>query len=179
MRIRVAAAVAVCLAGAGPAFGSDADVFAGYSYTEAKNGSQKQSLNGWQVQASRDFFPHLAIVIDAAGHYGTINASESLSDLSFMAGPRFHIRAGSLTLFAHGLAGWGQRTDKVSAFVNISESTSGFAWAAGGGLSLRLTGHWDARAQADYWSVDAGSPTRPEDDRNVRFAAGVAYRFGH
>ena len=135
-------------------------------------------LHGWQASVGRGLFSHFDVVLDAAGHYGTINNTESLSDLSFMAGPRFHIRAGAITLFAHGLGGWGQRTDTAKAFVDISESTSGFAWAVGGGLSLRVSGHWDVRVQADYWSVDAGSPTNHQDDRNVRAAAGIAYRFG-
>ncbi len=143
------------------------DFFAGYSYWKIA----EESRNGWQASLARNFggSRRLGAVIDLSGHY--VSGSD---DLSFMAGPRYAIHGAKVTPFVQALAGGVRLKEGIKVLnVTISESATNFAWAAGAGVSFRITGHWDVRVQGDYLqvSLDSGS------EGNPRLAAGFAYRF--
>jgi opacity protein-like surface antigen len=75
----------------------------------------------------------------------------------------------------HALAGGVRNRASVQVLgVTISESDTNFAWAAGGGVSFRISDRWDARVQGDYFNVKIEGT----NDGNPRLAAGVAYGFG-
>jgi opacity protein-like surface antigen len=167
-RLLAAATLAI---GALPAtaFAADApklDVFAGYSMLKLDG----ESRHGWEASATWNR-GRLGLVADLAGHY-----KGDFDDLSYMGGLRYAVHGAKLTPFVQALAGGLRDRASIQVLgVTISESNTNFAWAAGGGLSYRVSEHWDARGQADYFNVRANG----RNDGNPRFAAGVAYRFGN
>ena len=58
--------------------------------------------------------------------------------------------------------------------VDISETSTDFGGAAGGGLDIGFGERWAARLAADYRLVSADGET----EGDPRFSAGVVYRFG-
>ena len=58
--------------------------------------------------------------------------------------------------------------------VEISESSTDFGGAAGGGFDLGFGNRWALRLAADYRVVEVDGETASDP----RFSAGVAYRFG-
>jgi len=169
MNTRLAAATLALCALALPARAADApklDVFAGYSFLKFA----EESRHGWEASAAWNVFGKLGFVADLAGHY-----KGEFDDLSYLGGVRFALHGDKLTPFVHVLAGGLRDRSSVHVLgVTISESKTHFAWAAGGGLSYRVSDHWDARVQADYFNVKI----EETNEGNPRFAAGVAYRFG-
>jgi hypothetical protein len=169
MKTPLAVATLVCCTLAPLARAAEApklDVFAGYSLLKLAD----ESRHGWEASLAWNAFGRLGLVADFSGHY-----KGEFDDLSYMGGLRYALHGEKLTPFVHALAG-GLR-DRASIHVlgvTISESNTRFAWAAGGGLSLRVKGGWDARVQADYFAVQFENTT----EGNLRFAAGAAYRFG-
>lgn len=142
------------------------DLFAGYSLLKL----EEESRHGWEASLAWNLRGRLGLVADLAGHY-----KGDFDDLSYMGGLRYAFHGDKLTPFVHALAGGMRDRASISVLgVTISESNTHFAWAAGGGLSYRISGRLDARVQADYFNVRIEST----NDGNPRFAAGVAYRFG-
>jgi hypothetical protein len=169
MQTRLAAAALALCALALPARAADApklDAFAGYSLLKLED----ESRHGWQASAAWNIKGRLGLVADLSGHY-----KGEFDDTTFMGGLRYAFHGEKLTPFLHALAGGFRDRASISVLgVTISESNTYFAWAAGGGLSYRVSGHWDVRVQADYLNVRIEGT----NDGNPRFAAGVAYRFG-
>ena len=113
------------------------------------------------------------MVLDVAGHYES-EAGLDLTDYAFMGGLRFALHRRSVTPFVHAVAGAYREAATLEVFdVSISETATDFAWAVGGGVSVRLTDHWALSAHGDYFSVKAESGS----SGNPRFGAGVVYRF--
>ena len=109
-----------------------------------------------------------------SGHYGTVEGTD-LSALSVMAGPRFTFGGGRLRPFVHVIGGLVRSKESISVFdVEISESSTDFGGAAGGGVDIGLSGRWALRLAADYRVVDADDGTASDP----RFSVGVAYGFG-
>jgi len=156
-----------CAVLASPLAASDApkgDFFAGYSYWKV----DEESRNGWQASLAKNF-GKLGAVLDVSGHYK--NGSD---DLTFMAGPRYAFHGAKITPFVQVLAGGVRLKSGIKVLnVSISESETHFAWAAGAGVSFKVSSHWDVRVQGDYLSVslEGGSEANP------RFSGGLAYRF--
>jgi opacity protein-like surface antigen len=169
MKTRLAAATLACCALALPSRAADApklDAFAGYSMLKFDG----ESRHGWEASLAWNAFGKLGFVADLSGHY-----KAEFDDLTFMGGPRYALHGDKLTPFVHVLAGGLRDRASISVLgVTISESNTHFAWAAGGGLSFRISSRWDIRAQADYLSVKI----EDQSEGDLRFAAGVAYRFG-
>jgi opacity protein-like surface antigen len=169
MRKLILAGALACLlapAGAGAADAPKGDVFAGYSLYKRDVAGESVSFHGWQASLAKNL-GHLGLVADFSGHY-----KEGSDDLTYMGGLRYSFYGARATVFAQGLAGGIKTSSGIKVLgVSISESQSSFAWAAGGGLSFRVSGHFDVRAQADYLAF-----TRDDEGQGgPRFAAGVAY----
>lgn len=142
------------------------DVFAGYSLLKL----EEESRHGWEASLAWNLRGRLGLVADLSAHY-----KGEFDDLSYMGGLRYAFHGDKLTPFVHALAGGMRDRSSISVLgVTISESNTRFAWAAGGGLSLRISDRLDARVQADYFNVRIEGT----NDGNPRVAAGVAYRFG-
>jgi opacity protein-like surface antigen len=142
------------------------DVFAGYSLRKTDG----ESRHGWEASLGWNLRGRLGVVADVSGHY-----KDEFDDLSYMGGLRYALHGEKLTPFVHALAGGIRDGSSIHVLgVTISERKNYFAWAAGGGLSYRISDRFDARVQADYFNVRIEGT----NDGNPRFAAGVAYRFG-
>ena len=167
--VLVAVSVALaCAAPSGAADGPKADLFAGYSYHDSEDGG----LQGWQAALGWNLWGRLGLLADVSGHYKSEEGVD-LDDLTFMGGVRFALHGKTITPFAYGLAGGVRAGASVRVFdVEISESETRFAWAAGGGFEVRLSDRWAVRAQADYLRIEADPA-----EGNLRVGAGVVYRI--
>lgn len=165
--LTLAAAAAPALAADAPA----ADLFAGYSLLRLKDATldTSETFNGWQVTLAKKLGAHLGLMADASGH-----SKSGSDDLTFMGGPRFGFHGPRGGLSFHALAGGIRRSSGIEVLgISISEKQTSFAWAAGGAVSVQLSGHWDLRAQGDYLTFKQDG----QSQGNLRAALGVAYRF--
>jgi hypothetical protein len=164
------------LAGAAPPTAASAapdphaDVFGGYSYTQAG----EASLHGGGLSGSFPFRDSLSFVADLSGHYGSF-AGADLGQLGFMAGARWTWRTGRLSPFAEGLLG-GVRTSASIDVAETSVSDADIDWglAFGGGVDYQFGDRWAARALVHLrllWGEGA-------QDADPRIAVGLVYRFG-
>ena len=169
-----AAAIAVLVAATGAAAQDRPhDLSAGYSLL-ATDG---ETLHGWYAAAGFRLSGRLGLVADASGHYGTAEDGSDLSVFALMAGPRFTFAAGRTRPFLHLLAGVARTKVSVVPFegVSVSESSTDFGGAAGGGIDLGFGARWAARLAADYRLVAAEGETVGDP----RLSAGIVYRFGN
>ena len=170
---RLAAAL-VAAVGSTAASAQDApkgDAFAGYSML-ARDG---ETLHGWHAALGWGLTRRIGLLFDVSGHKGSDVEGTDVSLLSLMAGPRVTFGGGRLRPFVHVLGGIVRTKASVSVFdVEISESSTDFGGAAGGGFDLGFGDRWALRLAGDYRVVKVGEETA----RDPRFSAGVAYRFG-
>ena len=179
--MRTLAVVALLLAFAGLASAqipTSGNVFLGYSYFNTNLNGDRNSLNGWEGTVEGKVVPHIAIVADFSGHYGSesFNAcngfdcvliNTTTSQHNYLFGPRVSASAGKLRPFAELLIG--------ASHVNtgIAGSDTSFATGVGGGLDYRLVRLIAWRFQGDYIHTNlVGSP-----QNNVRISTGIVVRF--
>jgi opacity protein-like surface antigen len=162
------------------------DIFFGYSFENTNwaglnSGLSRPNLNGWEGSLEGKLFPHLGIVTDFAGHYG----SQSFTELTpngpvkvnvtgheweLLFGPRLSIPVGNLTPFAEGMIGLAH----VHNGGNFpSTANTAFAAAIGGGLDYRLIKFLALRLEGDYLKTRFYSTTQ----NNLRLSTGVVLRF--
>jgi len=146
---------------------SGPDLFAGYSYTEAG----AATLNGVQVSASFGLWKKARLAVELSRHGGSY-ASADLTQTALLAGPRKVWHSGRLSPFAQVLAGVARATTTVPG--GLSDSTTGFGLAPGGGLDYRISRHWGARGQARLFLVRGGGTW----DKDLGLAIGATYRLG-
>jgi len=174
MRKLILAGVLACLAPApfaGAADAPSADLFAGYSLLRIDDASldTTESFHGWQASLAKNLGGHFGLVADVSSH-----SKQGSDDLTYMGGLRYAFHGSHATFFVHGLAGGIRNSSGIEVLnVKITETENVFAWAAGGGLSFRVSGHFDIRVQGDYLSFEQDG----ESQGNLRFAAGLAYVF--
>jgi hypothetical protein len=169
----------------------DVEVFGGYQYFHANSGVSFSgfdnfSLNGWEGSVSGYFNHHVGITADFSGVYGTpsINVPQvgaigiHTHLYTFMFGPT--VRAANkspLQPFAHALFGGAHLTGAVNIPVigsSVSDSDTGFAWAAGGGLDYKALPFLAIRvAQFDFVQTHIGG----DNQNHFRYSGGVVLRF--
>ena len=110
-KILVAVFMVLSFAGLGAAqVPTSGNIFVGYSYYNSKLEVDRASLNGWEGSLEGKVLPHVGIVADVSGHYGSQNfpicpvgpvgiggggcaaISASTHDLNVMFGPRIPSR---------------------------------------------------------------------------------------
>ena len=185
--LRTAALAALVLAGA-PAHAADqraeppapastldhrADVFAGYSMAQAD-----ASFHGGEMAVAWYFGRALGLAADVDARKATVEG-ENVTTSSALIGPRFRLRAGGVTPFAHALVGAVRRENGVSIFgVDISESETDLGGALGGGLDVRFAQRWAVRAQADWrFARTASADGGTSFEGDPRLALGVVLRL--
>jgi len=154
------------------------NVFFGYSYYNTSLNGNRNSLNGWEGSVEGKVFPHVGIVGDFSGHYGSesFNACNGFDCVLFntdtsihnyLFGPRVSASVGNLRPFAELLAG------ASHANANLEGTDTSFATAIGGGLDYRLVKLIAWRLQGDYIHSHAfGVPLH-----NARISTGIVVRF--
>jgi hypothetical protein len=137
------------------------NIFFGYSYNHANFAGSGINLNGWDGSLEGKVLPHVGIVADVSGQYGS---GDSIHSAIF--GPRVSISFGKIRPFAHALLG-------VSHFSGNGASDTSFADALGGGVDYRMFRVLGWRFQLDALQTRffGGS----QDD--FRFSTGLVFHF--
>jgi hypothetical protein len=108
----------------------------------------------------------LGLKADFDGHYCCSGQGER--EHNFLFGPQFNIRRRSANFFFHALAG-------VSHGNAPGFSDTVLAWAAGGGVDIRLRGRIFLRvAQVDYLGTNYAGALQ----HNLRYSGGLVFKFG-
>jgi len=170
------------------------NIFFGYSYYNSGLVVDRASLNGWDGSLEGKVFPHVGIVADFSGHYGSqdfpvcpvfvpvgsggggcATANASTHQLNVIFGPRISFSMGRWKPFGQGLFGLAH----VSS--NGFGSDNSFAMALGGGLDYRIVKPVAWRFQLDYMRTQITltsfgfSPGLAQS--NFRMSTGIVLRF--
>ena len=161
------------------------NIFVGYSFentdwTGLSSALNRPNLNGWEASLEGKVFPHLGIVTDFAGHYGSESFTEQTPsgpvqvnitghEWELLFGPRLSIPIGRLTPFGEAMFG-------VAHIHNgdfVDHSNTSFATALGGGVDYRLVRILALRLEVDWVR------TRFYDTKqnNFRMSPGLVFRF--
>jgi hypothetical protein len=162
------------------------NIFAGYSYYNTTiNGTNRQSLNGWEGSLEGKLFPvpFLGIVADFSANYGDLKFPSPAGTCvvgvvcspvsvnshvdNFLIGPRVSVSIGRVRPFAQALFGFGHIN------TNGFGSDTSFASGVGGGLDYRLISIIGWRFQGDYIHTRLFNSTQ----NNLRLSTGVVIRF--
>jgi hypothetical protein len=159
------------------------NIFFGYSYYNTDLSSiDRANTNGWEGTFEGRALPHLGLLVDISGHYGsqnfaggivcgigcsptTFNANVAVRNVLF--GPRVSASIGRFRPFAEVEVGIGH----VNA--NLAGSDTSFATAIGGGLDYRIIRPVAWRFQGDYVETRFFGTTQ----NNVRLSTGIVLRF--
>lgn len=137
------------------------EFFGGFSYLNADFTFTDTDHYGLQMQLARNFNENFGIVFD----YGAQSGDADI--YAWTVGPRFFRRGEKATGFMHVLIG--------TAYAPDAPYQNAFVIGAGGGVEVALTDQISYRAiQLEYFATDF---TDDWED-NVRFGAGITYRFG-
>jgi opacity protein-like surface antigen len=191
MRRIVFVSLAVCLFAslAAAQVPTSGNVFLGYSFertdwTGLASGLSHPNLSGWEGSLEGKIFPHIGIVADLSGHYGSesfspapvvpVGASGGINvtghELEVLFGPRLSIPVGKLTPFAEAFFGVAHIHNGGAL---PSSSNTSFGTALGGGLDYKIIRPIAVRVEADYLQTRFFSTTQ----NNLRFSTGVVVRF--
>jgi opacity protein-like surface antigen len=164
------------------------NVFLGYSFENTdwsglSTGLGRPNLSGWEASLEGKIFPHIGIVADLSGHYGSENfnpppvsvpAGGDINvtghELEVLFGPRVSIPVGKITPFAEAFFGVAH-IHNGGAFP--SNSNTSFGTALGGGLDYRIMRPVAIRVEADYLQTRFFSTTQD----NFRLSTGIAVHF--
>lgn len=165
------------------------NVFFGYSFENASSTAFSSNLNflsrpnlqGWDASLEGKVFPHIGIVTDLSGHYGsenytlaTPNGLETLQvtghEFNVLFGPRISIPVGKFTPFGEAMVGVGHMTTGGSGG---GPSDYAFATALGGGIDYRLIRLVAVRLEGDYVTNRFFGAVQ----NNVRISTGIVIHF--
>jgi len=166
---------------------SSGNIFVGYSF-ENTNWSglnsdlTRPSLNGWEASLEGKVFPHVGLVTDISGHYGSesfvilppagpgpTRVTVTGHEWEVLFGPRLSVPVGRLTPFAEAMFG-------VAHIHNgnfVDHTNTSFATALGGGVDFRLVRFLAARLEIDWVHTQFFSTSQ----NNLRISPGLVLRF--
>lgn len=155
------------------------EAFVGYDYlrfnahsnVEGQPPSQSYSLSAIDGQFEYNFNRRFALVGDVAGY--RVTSPGSGDALSYLFGPRYNLRRGRFTPFAHALFG-GFLT---SSGIQTTGTQTHFALAAGAGIDIRVTPHISIRPLEAEYLMTAIPDGLSNRQNNFRFGLGVSYHF--
>jgi opacity protein-like surface antigen len=161
------------------------NVFFGYSYYNTDLSSiDRANTNGWEASLEGKVFPHIGIVADITGHYGSQNFpgaacpvgqppcipvtfNANISEHNVLFGPRLSVSVGKFRPFAEVEFG----VAHVNA--NAAGSDTSFGTALGGGLDYHLLRLVAWRFQGDYVQTRFFGTHQ----NNVQISTGIVLRF--
>lgn len=165
------------------------EIYGGYSNLS------KNTMHGWNASVARNANRWVGVVADFSGHYKNERTSTAFGQLesrdrmyTFLFGPRFSVRENdAVTPFVHVLLGVTRSKTRVrfsgapfdfpgfpGPDIAASRSVSSFAWAAGGGLDVKLSDRVALRAiQIEYLQAHFFEARQ----KRARTSAGLVVRF--
>jgi hypothetical protein len=161
------------------------NVFFGYSfYSTDLSSVDRANTNGWDAAFEGKVLPHLGLVADITGHYGSQNFNTSctvpagtgggtcslnadVSEHNVLFGPRVSVSVGKLRPFAEFMFGVGH----VNA--NAAGSDTSFATSLGGGVDYKIIRPIAWRFEGDYVTTRFFGTTQ----NNVQLSTGIVLRF--
>lgn len=171
---------------AGAQIPTSGNVFVGYSWENTNSSTlnldlSRPNLQGWEASLEGKVFPHIGIVTDLSGHYGSQNFVELAPagpvpvnvtghQLEVLFGPRLSIPIGKFTPFGEFMVG--------VAHINTGgtqpgPSNTSFATAVGGGIDYRLIRLVALRVEGDYVRTQFFNTSQ----NNLRLSTGIVLRF--
>jgi len=163
-----------------------AEVGLNYSYTRVNQGSGfgSYNANGGFGDVEYNLNKTLGVVAELGANYtGTTNGL-ALNNTSFeyLFGPRINLRHARFNPYVQALFG-GQRFSNGWNPANLDPrlgvSQNNFAMAFGGGLNYTVNDHFALRPfQVDYFATRIAPANNSYLQNDVRYSAGVVFRFG-
>lgn len=167
------------------------ELFGGYSYTPTNFAWIGRGESGWNAVLTLKTYKWIGFTSDFAQYRSTYTfdcpcPSDHSTVTTFLFGPRVAVPLPDTTRivpFAHYLFGGSHASYKVGGFTNGSalDTTPAFAWAAGGGMDVRLTGPLAIRGEADYLHTKIMTSDNQLQSRiingRVRISTGVVLHF--
>jgi peptidoglycan-associated lipoprotein len=149
----------------------EAEISASYSFLRF-GVSHGVNQNGGSISVAGNFNRWLGLAGDIGGYHKS-EGGAAFNTYTFMGGPRFSYRNSShVTPFAQVLVGGARGS--LSGFGG-SDSNTGFAYSAGGGVDLGLTKHLALRPQLEYIGMRFSGNTV----NTVRGSFGIVFRLGN
>lgn len=149
------------------------NVFFGYSYARsAVSSNDTTNMNGWDASLEGKFAPWIGLVADIDGHYGSHNyqgRGTNITGHNVLFGPRLSVQVQRVRPFAEFLVGVGH----MDRNHGISDSSTSFAEAVGGGLDYRIFGPVTFRGQLDWINTHFYGASQ----NGARFSTGIAFHF--
>lgn len=161
------------------------NIFVGYSFENTNwsgidSGLARPNLNGWEASLEGKVLPHLGIVTDFSGHYGsetfvqevpggTQRVNVTGHEWEVLFGPRLSIPIGRITPFAEGMFG----VAHIHNGGDVDHTNTSFANAIGGGIDYRLVRVVGLRVELDWLRTHFFNTTQ----NNLRFSPGLVFRF--
>jgi outer membrane protein OmpA-like peptidoglycan-associated protein len=178
------------------------ELFVGYSYLRAlpapTTGNRLMWMNGGSTSLALNFNRYLGIVGDfgaytnsqmrfQGGYWSTVDVDNpNVGAFSYLFGPRISFRSHSrVTPFVQALFGEMHanevRLSNCTFSCTFLPSEDTFAWAAGGGLDIRVRRHFAIRLiQAEYLMTRFPdySTGLTASQNDMRLSSGIVFRFG-
>ncbi len=176
------------LAGLAGAQAPSGNIFLGYSYDRAAVSNFRSfNTNGWEASVEGKLIPHLGIVADIDGHYGSALplafpvqpagvcvptcppvSSTNFSEYHYLFGPRVSVSFGKVRPFAEALFG----ASHISGNNGFNSDTS-FATAFGGGFDYKIVRPMAFRLEMDAVRTNFFSVAKVD----FRPSSGIVFRF--
>ena len=159
-----------------------------YSFTRMNPGGSLSSYNenGGHGYAEYNLNKVVGLVADLGGSYvGSANGVQlNNTTFTYLFGPRFNWRHSRYTPYVQTLFGGARFTNGLNPAASnplLGTSQNNFAAAFGGGLDVAVSHHIAVKPfQVDYLMTqfDPGSGYSRNVANNLRYSAGVVFRFG-
>ncbi len=170
-----AMALGVLLLGAIPTQAQDKKIglYAGYAFFKTDDGN----LHGLRLSPEYRLNGFASVVGDFSVEKGTISSSDATLT-TYLGGLRLKRGVGSVSLFAHALAGGVRTSASIKPFqgVSISVADTGLGLDGGGGVEFKFRGSLRMRIGADYLrrKVDAGGG-KTTNENDIRATVGLVF----
>ena len=144
----------------------------GYTFFKAEDGN----LSGLRLSPEYRLNRFASLVGDFSAEKGTISSTDTTLT-TYLGGLRLKFGTGSVSLFAHALAGGARTSSSVRPFgdVTISVANRGLALDGGGGIEFKFRGAVKMRIGADYFrrKIDTAGDSVNEND--IRATVGLVF----
>ncbi len=162
------------------------EIFGGYSFLRADTGDTGLNdihAHGFNTSLAGNITKNIGVVGEFSRFTlsetfttpitGTVNLDSSI--LTYLFGPRVTLHRGKVEPFVHALFGGARENDRISGGIVDESTDSGFAFALGGGLDVKVHDNFAIRvAQVDYLGDRLGNET----GNNFRYSVGIVVRLG-